>query len=259
MPHTQRPLIAIASNFNKFEGHPQHMCADTYVNAVADVSCCIPLIVPSIGTRTDIDGLLARVNGLLLTGAPSNVYPAHYGEEPTTGHEPYDHDRDATTLPLIRAAIAQGVPVLAICRGFQELNVALGGTLHTEIHTIPGRMDHRSPEHPERDERYAIRQDVTIIEGCTLARIAHEGPARVNSLHRQGIGRLAEPLTIDATAPDGTIEAVTVHGAHAFAMGMQWHPEYWAGSDPLSGKIFRAFGEAARAHAVQRTLYPASA
>jgi putative glutamine amidotransferase len=251
-PHLPKPLVAVAANFRHFDGHPVHLVPDTYVDAVADVSGGIPLIIPAIGKRTDVDGLLARIDGLVLPGSPSNVYPPLYGEEPTPDHEPYDHDRDATVMPLIRAAIAQGVPLLAICRGFQELNVALGGTLHTEIQTIPGRMDHRAPEHPERDTRYGIRQDVTIIEGCCLARIAHEGHARVNSLHRQGVGRLADSLSIDATAPDGTIEAVTVHGARTFAMGMQWHPEYWAATDPLSRKIFEAFGDAIRARAQTR-------
>lgn len=192
--------------------------------------------------------VLDGVDGLMLTGSKSNVWPELYGKEPTEENGPYDRRRDGTTIPLIRAAIRKGVPLLAICRGIQELNVALGGTLASEIQDLPGRMDHRAPENASQDERFAIRQDIRISEGSCLAGILESEAVRVNTIHRQGIDRLGEGLDIEAVAQDGTVEAVSVRGTKAFAVGVQWHPEYWAETDTPSRQIFQAFGEAVRAH-----------
>ena len=158
------------------------------------------------------------------------------------------HDRDATTLPLIRRAIDRGVPLLAICRGIQELNVALGGTLFAEVQEIEGRLDHRAPVSDNQDERFAIRQSVSIKEGSCLAGIFGAGTVPVNSVHRQAVDRVGAKLVVEAVAEDGTVEAVSVKDAKAFAVGVQWHPEYWAKSDDASARIFRAFGDAVRAH-----------
>ena len=163
---------------------------------------------------------------------------------------PYDPDRDATTLPLIRKAIEHGVPLLAICRGIQELNVALGGTLAAEIQEREGSLDHRAPVSDNQDERFAIRQSVSIKPGSCLAGVFGAGDILVNSVHRQAIDRLGSRLQVEAVAEDGTVEAVSVKDARAFAVGVQWHPEYWVNSDGNSAKIFRAFGDAARAHAL---------
>jgi len=166
--------------------------------------------------------------------------------------EPHDTRRDAVTLPLIRAALRRGVPLFAICRGMQELNVALGGTLVAEVQELPGRTDHRAPVHDDNDIRYAIRQDVDVRPDGVLAEILGAGAIQVNSMHRQAIDRLAEDLAVEATAPDGTIEAVRVREAVSFALGVQWHPEYWVRTDPPSMKLFAAFGHAMRARMAVR-------
>jgi len=187
------------------------------------------------------------------TGSRSNVHPELYGDEPTAGHEPFDHDRDAMTLDLIRKAIEAGVPLLAICRGFQELNVALGGTLDTEIQEREDRTDHRPPVSDDNDVRFALAHDVDIEPGSTLAGILGTERVAVNSLHRQAVRDLAPGLIAEAWADDGTVEAVRVADAGAFALGVQWHPEYWAGSDPPSRAIFTAFRNAAAETMARRT------
>ena len=247
-----RPLIVVSADHRRIDPHDWHMTATTYVDAAADIAGLTPLLLPALAERLDITGLLAQIDGVLLTGSRSNVHPEEYGVAPATEYEPYDRLRDRTTLPLIRQAIAQGVPLLAICRGFQELNVALGGTLHTEIQTLPGRMDHRGPKSTDNDVRYGIRQPVYVENNGCLGRILNPGEVQVNSLHRQGVARLADDLTIEAHAPDGVVEAVSVRGAPGFVLGIQWHPEYWAASDHPSRQIFEAFGAAVRAHQAQR-------
>jgi len=219
----------------------------------------IPLLVPSFGDRLDLDAVLDRVDGVLLTGSKSNVDPALYGGDASEANGPYDTARDSTTLPMIRKAIARGIPLLAICRGIQELNVALGGTLATEIQERDGSMDHRAPVSDNQDERFAIRQVVTIAPDSCLAGIFGAGEIMVNSVHRQAVDRLGSRLQVEALAPDGTVEAVSVKDARGFAVGVQWHPEYWVKSDSESQTIFRAFGEAARAYARTRNVLPQAA
>ena len=246
------PLIAVTSDVKSFENYVWHAAPQQYLDAAIRGSNVTPLIVPSFGDAIDIEGILAGVDGLLVTGSRSNVHPALYGAQPSEAHEPYDHARDSTSLPMIRMALAKGVPLLAICRGIQELNVALGGSLATEIQEQAGRMDHRAIVSDVQAERFAIRHPVHVKEGSCLAGVLGAGPVAVNSVHRQAIDALAAGLQIEAVADDGTVEAVSVIGAKAFAVGVQWHPEYWFASDTPSNKIFKAFGEAARKHAGKR-------
>lgn len=246
MPITRAPLVAVPADVKEFGGHDWHASPAQYLKAATRVAGVVPLIVPALSDEFDVGAVLQRVDGVLVTGAVSNVHPSRYGVEASARHEPYDTDRDALTDALMRGAIENGLPLLAICRGIQELNVVHGGTLATEIHELEGRLDHRSPEHPERDGRYAIRQDVSV-GGETLKRILGATSIRVNSLHRQAIDRLGPGLAVEATAPDGTIEAVSVKEAKGFAIGVQWHPEYFAETDAYSAAIFRAFGDACRA------------
>lgn len=248
-----QPLVAVSTDRKRFEKYTWHAVPEQYLEAAVSVAGVLPVLVPAFGERLDLDQLLASVDGVMLTGAKSNVDPTLYGGEATAENGPYDSARDATTLPLIRAALERGVPLLAICRGIQELNVALGGTLTAEVHEIEGRMDHRAPETDSQDERFAIRQPVSIEPRGCVAGIFGAGEIMVNSVHRQAIDRLASRLQVEAVAPDGTVEAVSVKDAAAFAIGVQWHPEYWAGTDEASAKIFRAFGDAVRAHAAART------
>jgi putative glutamine amidotransferase len=198
-----------------------------------------------MGERADVAAYLARLDGLILTGSPSNVLPSLYGGPPHPDGVPEDPARDAVTLPLIRAAIACGVPLLAICRGMQELNVALGGTLDQRIQDLPGRFDHSTPtEQGFAPLRIAKAHEVRVLSGTLLGGIVGVPRLAVNSLHNQGIARLASGLAVEATAPDGTIEAVRVSGARGFALGVQWHPEYDFETDSASRAIFAAFADA---------------
>ena len=240
------PIVAVSTDVRAFENYTWHAAPLQYLEAAMSAAGVLPMLLPSFGDRIDFDALLDRVDGVLITGSKSNVHPSLYGGEASEANGPYDPDRDATTLPLIRAAISRGVPLLAICRGIQELNVALGGSLATEVQDLPGRMDHRAPVSDRQDERFAIRQTVSIKPGSCLAGVFGAGDIRVNSVHRQAVDRLGANLDVEAVAPDGTVEAVSVRGASGFAVGVQWHPEYWAGTDENSAKIFRALGDAAR-------------
>lgn len=247
-----QPIVAVSTDIRQLDNAIWHATPQQYLEAAIVSAGVLPLLVPSFGDCIDLDRLLASVNGVMITGSRSNVHPALYGGVATEENGPYDPGRDATTLPLIRRAIDQGVPLLAICRGIQELNVALGGTLASEIHEREGSLDHRAPPAETQDERFAIRQTVRIAPGTCLAGVFGAGEIMVNSVHRQAIDRLGECLEIEAVADDGTIEAVSVRGARAFAVGVQWHPEYWVKTDDASARIFKAFGDAARQHAAAR-------
>ena len=241
------PLIGIPACLVPRDGFAYHQVGDKYVDSVADGAGGLPLLIPALGPRLDFDALLAELDGLLITGSPSNVEPYHYGG-PAPGPDSLgDPARDATTLPLIRRALDLAVPLLAICRGLQELNVALGGTLHQEVHELPGRADHRSNKSLPPAERYAPVHPVRVVPDGVLHRLlGGTGQIQVNSLHAQGIDRLADGLTIEAVAPDGTIEAVAVENAPAFALAVQWHPEWRVLENPTSRRLFAAFGAACR-------------
>lgn len=245
--NTNPPLIALPANTKELEAYRWHGAPDTYLKAIVHGIGGIPVIVPYLSDEVDFGALVARVDGVLLTGSRTNVHPESYGAPADPRAEPHDPSRDALAFALARAALRHGVPLFAICRGVQELNVALGGSLHSEVQEIEGRHDHRAPTSEDRDERFAIRQEVEIVPGGMLADIlGAAGTIRVNSLHRQAIDHLGKGLVVEATAPDGTVEAVRVDGAPTFALGVQWHPEYWVRTDPPSAKLFAAFGTAAR-------------
>ena len=249
----RQPIVAVSTDVRFFDNYTWHAAPQQYLEAALAAARVLPLLLPSFGERIDFDSLLDAVDGVLITGSKSNVQPELYGETPSEANGPYDPARDATTLPLIRAALKGGVPLLAICRGIQELNVALGGSLATEIHEREGALDHRGQHDTDLDLRFAIRQSVSIKPGSCLAQVLGAGDIQVNSVHRQGLHRLGEHLEVEALAPDNTVEAVSVRGARAFAVGVQWHPEYWVKSDSASAGIFRAFGDAARLHAAERS------
>jgi putative glutamine amidotransferase len=202
------------------------------------------VLIPATGNEADAHCLLERLDGILLTGSRSHIAPRHYGGQAPAADAPHDHARDATTLPLIRAAIARGVPVLAICRGMQELNVALGGTLFQHLPALPGRLNHAAAQPEDSVGRIAPAHAVILTRGGLLHRLAQAPSIEVNSLHHQGIDRLGEGLAIEAVAPDGTIESVRAVHCGGFAVGVQWHPEFDAASNPISGALFRAFGQA---------------
>ena len=208
------PLIGIPCCIRSINERLFHTVNERYPNALTDAAGCLPVIIPSIGPKIDCGALLDGLDGLLLTGSPSNVEPSHYGGPPSQEGTLHDPDRDATTLPLIREAVRRDLPVLAICRGIQELNVALGGTLHQRVHEVPGRLNHRSPrgEMP-LDQRYGPAHGVVLTQGGLFYRLAGTDELMVNSLHSQGIDQPAPGLIVEAVAPDGQIEAVSMPGA----------------------------------------------
>ena len=229
--------------------HWFHCVGEKYLKAVAEAADALPLIVPAFGDQLELEVLLERCDGVLLTGSPSNVEPVRYSgapSEPGTWHDP---DRDATTLPLIPRAVEAGLPVLAVCRGFQEFNVAYGGTLHQKLHEIPGFLVHKEDSSQPLDEQYAPAHEVDLTPDGVLARLAGRNRIKVNSLHSQGIDRLGDGLVVEGRAPDGVIEAVRVGDARGFALAVQWHPEWQVLSNEFSTALFAAFGAAARAHA----------
>ena len=210
-----QPLVAVSTDVRQFDNYTWHVAPQQYLEAAIAAAGVFPLLVPSFGDRLDFDRLLASVDGVMITGSKTNVHPSLYGQDATEANGPYDPARDSTTLPLIRRAIERGVPLLAICRGIQELNVALGGTLATEIQEREGSLDHRAPVSDNQDERFAIRQSVSIKPGTCLAGVFGAGDIMVNSVHRQGVDRLGSRLQVEAVAADGTVEAVSVKDALA--------------------------------------------
>jgi putative glutamine amidotransferase len=253
-----RPLIGIPACIKEADGLPFHAAGEKYVTAVAHAAGGLPWIVPALGDFYDMPDLVSRMDGLLVTGSRSNVEPHHYGRMLERAESPHDPARDSTTLPLIREALAQGLPFFAICRGLQELNVALGGTLHQQVHLVDGKLDHRMPRDVSYEEAYGPRHVVAIRRGGMLHRLLNVEEIQVNSLHWQAIDRLAEGLAVEATAPDGVIEAISVPGARGFVLGVQWHPEFRATENPVSMALFQAFAEAAKARARQRRARPAA-
>jgi len=247
-----KPLIGLPADSADNHGMPFHSIGDKYVRAVAEAANAIPLVIPALASAIDIDALLERIDGLVLTGALSNVHPSRYGQSAHADYEPYDQARDDTTIPLIGKAIERGMPIFCICRGFQELNVVMGGTLVTEVQRLEGRIDHRAPKVDDPDVKYGDNHPVLLAPGGMLQTILGTDRMMVNSLHRQAIDSLAPALQVEARAEDGTIEAVSVKDARGFALGVQWHPEYKATQNPISAKIFRAFGDAARTYALNR-------
>jgi putative glutamine amidotransferase len=252
------PIIVLPADVKEIDLYRWHAAAETYCRAIIKGFGGTPLIMPAL-EGLDVDEILSRVDGVLLPGSRSNVHPSRYGAAADPRSEPYDTDRDTASFALIAGAIERGVPLLAICRGMQELNVVLGGTLHSEIQDLAGRDDHRAPVSTDQDERFAIRQDAILVADGELARALATDRIRINSLHRQGIDRISGRLAVEATAPDGTIEAVRVIDAPGFAIGVQWHPEYWVEKDETSARLFAAFGRAVRARMAQRADEPASA
>lgn len=242
-----RPVVGIIGN--------THFVNDTYevqavgvmnVKAVADVTGGLPLIVPADPRYVDIRDLIEACDGFVFTGGRPNVHPSYYGEEETPAHGDFDHCRDQLVLDLIQTSVQRGQPVLGICRGFQEFNVAFGGTLYPEIRDLPGRMNHRMPPDGTIEEKFALRHEITLPSDGVFAQVFGSDKVMVNSLHGQGIKDAGQKIVIEGFAPDGTPEAIYVKDAPGFALAVQWHPEWNAENDPVSRPLFTAFGDACR-------------
>jgi putative glutamine amidotransferase len=243
-----RPVIGIIGNAHLInDEYPVQSVGVSNIEAVAALTGALPLMVPSMPGVGSIADLLAACNGFVLTGGRPNVHPSHYGVEPTEKHGTFDPDRDAVTLPLIRECVARGVPVFGICRGFQEFNVAFGGSLHPEIREMPGRMNHRMPPDGTLEEKFEHRHMVRLAPGGQFHRVLGSDEVMVNSLHGQGILDRGARVVIEGYAPDETPEAIVIEGAPGFAMAVQWHPEWNAANDPVSRQLFQALGAAVQA------------
>ena len=254
-----RPIVGITGNFYLVDrSYPVHATGSMNSAAISKVAGALPLMIPSSPELVEIGDLIDACDGFLFTGGRPNVHPKEYGEPVTEAHGYFDRDRDQIALPLIRACVERGQPVLGLCRGFQEFNVAFGGTLHPEIGELPGRMNHRMPQEGTLDEKFALRHLISLQQGGEFARIFEAKEVMVNSLHGQGIKRKGDRIVVEGRAPDGTEEAIRVGGAKGFALAVQWHPEYQASEDPVSQALFGEFGTALRRWKNGRQLTPAS-
>ncbi|KQW36637.1 gamma-glutamyl-gamma-aminobutyrate hydrolase family protein [Rhizobacter sp. Root404] len=241
-----KPVVLVPACNRMLGDHPFHVAGKKYVDAVR-LAGCQPLIVPS-AAPDELDALLDLADGVLLTGSQSNVHPSHFAEDVRDPSLPLDADRDAWTLPLIPRTLERGIPLFAICRGFQEANVALGGSLHQAVQDVPDRHDHRAPKDAPAEVQYGLAHDVLVQPGGVLARVLEEPRIRVNSVHGQGVNRLANGLRVEALAPDGLVEAFSVATAPGFNLSVQWHPEWQAARNPVSVRLFKAFGAACAAY-----------
>lgn len=249
-----KPVVGVPADRRMVDPHPFHMAGEKYVQAIVDGSDGLPFIIPALGDPLDVDDIIDNVDGILLTGSPSNIEPYHYEgqpSEPGTWHDPH---RDSLTLPLAKRAMEVGVPLLAVCRGFQELNVVLGGTLHQKVHEVPGYGMHKENPDDPLEVQYGPSHSVNLVEGGLLHRLAGTDKVMVNSLHSQGVAKLADGVTVEAVAEDGLIEAFVVDSAPGFTLSVQWHPEWQVMLNKFSTAIFKTFGDACREHAKQRQV-----
>lgn len=242
-----RPIVGIIGNAYLInDEYPAQACGTHNIEAVSNVAEAVPFVVPSTPDYVSVAELINSCDGFVFTGGRPNVHPEEYGEEETEAHGFFDRDRDRLTLPLIRAAVDAGLPVLGICRGFQEFNVAYGGTLYPEIRDLPGRMNHRMPPDGTLEEKFALRHEIALDQASIFSQIFGSDRVMTNSLHGQGIKTAGERVLIEGHAPDGTPEAIRIKDAASFALAVQWHPEYQAANDPVSKPLFEAFGKALR-------------
>jgi putative glutamine amidotransferase len=255
MSTRQRPVVGVIGSAHLVEGKfTAQRVGERNLRAVAEVAGALPLMFAGTPEITDIGTLLEGVDGILLTGARANVHPSHFGHEEHPRHEPYDRNRDALALAVVEASVARGMPLFGICRGFQEMNVAFGGSLHPEIRELPGRINHRMPRlpngevHPDLEVVFADRHEVRLTQGGAFARLLGVESIRVNSLHGQGILDPGKRIVIEGIAEDGTYEAIRIAEAPGFALGVQWHAEHEAQRNPINRKLFEAFGAALAAY-----------
>lgn len=246
-----KPLIGVVSDRRMQGDHPFHMVGEKYLRALVDGADAYPVALPSLAEGFDVVDIIDRLDGVFLTGSPSNMDPRHYLGDPSQPGTWHDPERDVTALALIPAVIRSGMPLFAVCRGFQEMNVAFGGSLHQLVHEVPGYHVHKENPDDPLETQYAASHTVDFVEGGLLQEISGMKGAAVNSLHSQAIDRLGEELLVEAVADDGLVEGFTVKGAPGFTLGVQWHPEWQVTENPVSTAIFQAFGDACRRYRVR--------
>lgn len=244
MKQTYLPVVGIICDKEIIGPHPFHITGEKYIKAMSDTSNCLSLLIPAMGDESSMDQLLTMLDGILFTGGYSMVDPLHYQDIAAEAETKLDTARDSTSLPLIVKAVAQGVPVLGICRGFQEMNVAFGGSLHQKLYENGHYFEHRENKALTLEQQYSLSHHVNVTANGKLENIVNETAFDVNSLHTQGVDRLADNLTIEATAEDGLVEAFSVTNSESFAMAVQWHPEWQVDKNKQSTLLFHAFGQA---------------
>ncbi len=248
----RKPLVIVPADRKMMGQHAYHSAGEKYLSALVSGAHVIPFILPSLSPTIPLREILETVDGLFLTGSYSNIEPHHYSDEPSYEGNLHDQHRDENSLPIIALAIEMQIPVFAVCRGFQEVNVALGGSLHQKVHEVAGLNDHRENLDVDLDAQYADSHPISLVSGGLLAALAGKSEVMVNSLHGQGINALAADLKIEATAPDGLIEAVSLKASHPFFLAVQWHPEWKLAENPFYLSLFEAFGRACLARNSQR-------
>ena len=252
MYRQNKPLVAIfADVFTRDDvKRSYHATGVNYVNALLNSTDCTPVILPATADTENYKVILNRFDGVLLTGNLSNVYPEFYNKDKVV--EPLDLNRDKTVLPLIEHIFYKKIPLLGICRGFQEVNVALGGSLHADIHDVPGRMDHRAPKSEDPDIQFGKQHEVYLTEDGKLQKLAGSETIEVNSLHTQGIDKLADSLEIEGIAKDETVEAISLKDYKGYFYGVQWHPETSSTTDDFSKKLFGSFNDAVQTFSIEK-------
>ncbi|MEM1352044.1 MAG: gamma-glutamyl-gamma-aminobutyrate hydrolase family protein [Pseudomonadota bacterium] len=252
-----RPIVGIIGNsYLMHDQYPVHSCGTMNSSAISQVADCIPLMIPADPDYVSVNELLQVCDGFLFTGGRPNVHPEEYGENETPAHGDFDRARDSVALGLIRACVERGQPFFGVCRGFQEVNVAMGGTLYPEIRELPGRMNHRMPPDGTLDEKFELRHKVRFVEGGPFHRAVGASEVMTNTLHGQGIKTPGRGVVVDGLASDGTPEAIYIDGAPGFTLSVQWHPEYKADEDQVSRALFSTFGDAVRAWSTRGTRRP---
>ena len=254
MGHNNTPLVAVSACLKEVNTFKMHTASHRHVEGLLEVSGVLPIVMPAVGRKADPTPLLDHISGLLLTGSPSNVHPDFYGDIVASPETVIDLDRDNTTLPMIRGAIERGIPVFAVCRGIQELNVAMGGTLHQYVHLLPGKRDHRSNKALPPGQRAGLAHSVTLTEGGKLRAILEAEEVIVNSLHAQAVNEPAPGMIVEAMSEDGVIEGISMPQAPGWVLGVQWHPEATFREDLPSRKLFEAFGAAVKNYAAGKSL-----
>jgi putative glutamine amidotransferase len=248
----RKPIVLVCADRKQVGLHPFHMAGEKYIKAVVEGANAIPLILPALAHSEDIANLLDQIDGFLLTGGYANIEPYHFGGGATPDDELTDPARDSSTLPLIAELVRRKIPLLGICRGFQEMNVAFGGSIHYRVHQVAGLADHREDSSLTLDQQYGVAHPVTTSEEGRLRAIVGQPTMMVNSLHGQGIDRLGAGLMVEAVAEDGLVEAISVKDAEAFTLAVQWHPEWKLQQHSQYASLFEAFGDACRERAKNR-------
>lgn len=247
----RKPVVLMSMGTQERKGHAYQVMTHKYIAPLVEFSACVPLLAPTCFGTDDLEQYLDMVDGVYLTGAGSNIDPALYNQENLTPDKAQDRDRDLFDLPLIRAAIARGLPIFGICRGMQEINVALGGDIHQKLYAVGGFDDHREDSSDPVEVQYGESHNVRLVPGSWLADLLAKDEITINSLHGQGIATLGEGLEALAYAEDGLIEAIHAPALAQFTLAVQWHPEWQTSANPDSVKIFQAFGAACRQRVAQ--------